>query len=288
MKNITHLLMSLGVIQLLMPFWPQAEAAPAKKLGDRGFYGASSLDVEESAASSETPEEETPEEAEARKKLEAKYPLSITSQTRATQNIHQAFLVGLRSYYLAKSIFEAAQKISSSYDEKAAMLKVEQLGVIQSRLQPADVLQYGPDYAHISLKIRALQEAQQQISISISNFTKAATHLPRSKPLKEWLRISRDTLKVIKYHIRFYQLSLQHIHRGITGEQLKELASRWNSGNPPELKPTDTMMTYVDLRSMVKIRHKKTSLSSQEQGESVNLDQMDSALPSIDFKVIKR
>lgn len=292
MKHVTRRLISLGVFQvLLLSLWPQAggSAAPAKKLGERGFYGSSSLDVESEAEASDTSdvEEETPEEAEARKKLEAKYPLSITAQTRSNQGAHQAFLTGLRSYYLAKSIFEAAQKISSTYDEERFTLKVEQMGVIQSRLLPGDVLQYGPDYAYVSLKIRALQEAQKQITVSISSFNKALAQLPKSKPIKEWLRISRDTLKVFKYHIRFYQLSLQNIRRGITNDQLKDLAARWNSGNPPDLKPIDTMTTSVYLGPMGAILRKKLSSPGKEESESLDLKQADGFLPTIDFKVIK-
>jgi hypothetical protein len=266
-----------------------AQAVPSKPLGQRGVYGSSSLDAENPSGAAPAEEDleerqETPEEAELRKKLEARYPLSITSLTRNSQAAHQAFLAGLQSYHLSKSMFEAASGIKSTYDQKLYLLKVEQQGVLQSRLQPQDILQYGPDYAYVALKIRALQEAQTQISVSVSQFSKAVSLSPRSRYLKEWLRIAKDTLKVFKYHIRFYQLSLQNLRRGLDKERLEQLASRWNTGNPPEIKPGDTMRTTVYLGPSGNLLGQKAAGKTTGK-DAPALDTMDQFLPSVNFSV---
>ncbi|PIQ29235.1 hypothetical protein COW36_17385 [bacterium (Candidatus Blackallbacteria) CG17_big_fil_post_rev_8_21_14_2_50_48_46] len=293
MHRLTRFLVALfalaAVVSPLLPMPVQAE--PSKPLGKRGIYGHDSLNApeEESSAPAEETAEETPEEAEARKKLEAKYPLSITSQTKTSQAAHEAFLAGLKNYYVSKSIFEAANEIKSKYDDKNYILKVEQKGVIQSKLMPQDILSYGPSYAHIPLRVRALGEAQKEISSAITHFSKAASLSPKSKPIKEWLRISKDTLKVFKYHVRFYQITLQNIKRGMTDDQLKLLASRWNSGNPPDMKPSDSLTTRVMLGPMASLLEKQFQAKGETKGESkkMNLDSLQNYLPTMEFKVNK-
>lgn len=242
----------------------------------------------ESSSEEETAPQESPEQEAERKKLEAKYPLSITGQTKNNQVAHDAFLTGVQHYHLATSIFEAANKIKSSYAKDSFTLKVEQQGLIKSRLQPRDVLQYGPEYAHVALRIRALEEAQKAISVAIANFSKASSMSPKSKPIREWLRISKDTLKVFKYHVRFYQVSLQNVKRGLSPNDIKVLASRWNSGIPPKMEPSDTLSTQVFLGRLGELLEKQKEREAARGGknqEKLSFDGLENMLPSIDFKV---
>jgi len=289
MKKSLHLF-SLSLTLALTVSWSVAPASFAERTVKGALTGSNldNLDNESSSEEEDAPKESPEQEAE-RKKIEARYPLSITGQTKNNQVAHDAFLTGVQSYYLATSIFEAANKIKSTYAKDTYVLKVEQQGLIKSRIQPRDILQYGPEHAHIALRIRALEEAQKAILVSIANFGKASSMSPKSKPIREWLRISKDTLKVFKYHIRFYQISLQNIKRGLSTNDAKVLASRWNSGIPPKMTPTDTLSTQVLLGRLGELLEKQKELESKRGNsrsqEKLSLDSLEGSLPSIDFKV---
>jgi hypothetical protein len=292
MKKPQHLF-SLSLTLALALSWSVAPASFAQnRTTVKGALSGSYINetVNESSSEEESAPKESPEQEAERKKIEARYPLSITGQTKNNQVAHNAFLTGVQNYYLATHLFEAANKIRSSYAKDTFILKVEQQGLIKSRILPRDILQYGPEHAHVALRIRALEEAQKAISVSIANFSKASSMAPKSKPIREWLRISKDTLKVFKYHIRFYQISLQNIKRGLSANDVKVLASRWNSGIPPKMAPTDTLSTQVLLGRLGELLEKQQELEAKRKGsdgnqEKVSLDSLDSALPSIDFKV---
>jgi len=292
MKKSPHLF-SLSLTLALALSWSVAPASFAQnRTTVKGALSGSYINetVNESSSEEESAPKESPEQEAERKKIEARYPLSITGQTKNNQVAHNAFLTGVQNYHLATSIFEAANKIRSTYAKDTFILKVEQQGLIKSRILPRDILQYGPEHAHVALRIRALEEAQKAISISISNFSKASSMAPKSKPIREWLRISKDTLKVFKYHIRFYQISLQNIKRGLSANDARILASRWNSGIPPKLEPTDTLSTQVLLGRLGELLEKQQELEAKRKGsegsqEKLSLDDLGSALPSIDFKV---
>jgi hypothetical protein len=289
MKKSLHLFsLTLSVLGLSLVFATPKSIAE-NRTTVKGALSGSYLNeaTNESSSEEESVKEESPEQAAERKKIEARYPLSITAQTKANQVAHEAVLKGIQYYHLASSIFDAANKIKSTYAQDTFILKVEQQALIKSRLTPNDIVQYGPEYAHVALRMRAIEEAQKAITVSITNFAKASSMAPKSKPIREWLRVSKDTLKVFKYHTRFYQVSLQNVRRGLTALDLKLLASRWNSGIPPKLEPTDTLSTQVLLGRLGELLKKQRAdaVAAGGKDEKLNFDTLEGFLPSIDFKV---
>lgn len=223
-----------------------------------------------------------PVESEEQKRLREKYPLSINGQTTTNQQAHLYLLKGIQQYHLTRDIFKAANEITSTYSETEHFVKVEQKGIIQARLQPQDLLKYGPEYAHINLRVRALQDADKMISQSIANFSQAQSMAPSVSIIPRWSRIAVDTRQAIRYHIQFYKTSLKAVERGYPKEVIDAIARSWNA--PRNLKAEDTLTTRITTHMIDRVREKqqKTDGSSKE---TVKLDGYTEQLPSLDFEI---
>jgi hypothetical protein len=243
----------------------------AKTLGKKGIYGRSTMDPEDESSA---PAAVDPEEQERIRKLNARYPLSVTSQTGVNQKAHEHMLKGIYSYNLTRAIFEAANKIESTFDSSTTTLKVKQTGVIKARLQPRDLIEFGPQNAYLGVRIRALRDAEREINSAISQFNQARSLAPSNAAVQKWIKVSTDTRKAIAYHIRFYTVSGKGASTGMTDQQLKDLAQLWKQP-PLALKPTDTVVTTVRTRIQVDTKSDKTL----DAGKVVDL------LPNLDFKV---
>ncbi|PKL76474.1 MAG: hypothetical protein CVV27_10115, partial [Candidatus Melainabacteria bacterium HGW-Melainabacteria-1] len=199
-------------------------AAQSTGVGKKGIYGRNSQDPEGAAVPAKpgaaTPAAKPAELTEEQKRLKEKYPLSTTAKTAANQRAHNLMLQGIQNYHLTRTIFAAANDITGNYSDADFELEISQKGIIKARLQPADLLLYGPENAYIGLRVRALQEADQAISRAISSFSQAQSAAPSVSAIPKWLRVSRDTQKAIRYHIRFYQISLKAINLGYTEKEL--------------------------------------------------------------------
>lgn len=260
-----------------------ASAAQAQStgVGKRGLYGKSSVEEEGQKAAATPagkPAENAPPLTEEQKRLLQKYPLSVTSKTATNQKANEMMQKGILYYNQTRALFEAANKITSTYDTTDAKLEVTQQGIIQSRLQPADLLLYGPENAFIGLRVRALQEADRAIGQSIASFSQAQALAPFVSAIPKWLRVTRDTQKAIRYHIRFYQLSLKAIKMGYTDKELGYMAERWNA--PLVADPSSTLTTRVNTALFENTRKQVSS-----KGETPDIESFLGKLPSLDFKV---
>lgn len=267
------------------PAWAQSAQDTAKNLGQRGVYGKDSLDPEnaETAENTTSTPQESPEEIQARQeRIKAKYPLSTTGRTPLNQTAHTHLLKGIQLYNQTKKIFEAANEIASTYDQEKHTLEIKQKGIIQSRLAMKDLILYGNEYAHIALKIRALQEAEKTINSAISNFSQAQSISPSISVIGKWLRIGQDTRKAIRFHIRFYQISLKAVERGVTAEQLERMAMVWKT---PSLKPEDSLTTRIYTHGLDYLREKNHPEDADK--EVIQLDGFKDKLPDLEFKVDK-
>lgn len=267
-------------------------SAQSTGVGKRGMYGKNSLQDDPGAAApganatpnaTGTPDgDKKPQElTEEQKHLLQKYPLSTTPKTPVNQRTHDLLLQGILFYRQTKALFVAANDIKSTYNETDSQLEVTQKGIIQSRLQPADLLLYGPKYAFISLRLRALQEADRTIAKSISSFVQAQSLAPYLSLIPKWVRITQDTQKAIRYHIRFYQLSLKAVNLGYTEKELKYMAQRWNA--PLLDDPLATLTTRVDTRLFEATRRQ----GDKGKKETPSLDSFVGQLPTLDFAVKK-
>ncbi len=226
-----------------------------------------------------------PVESEEQKRLREKYPLTINGQTLSNQQAHLYLLKGIQQYHLTRDIFKAANEISSDYSETDHLLKIEQKGIITARFQPQDLV-YGPEYAHISLRMRALQDADKMISQAISNFAQAQSLAPSVSVIPRWSRIAVDTRKAIRYHIQFYKTSLKAVTKGYPKEVIDAIARSWNA--PRNLKADDTLTTRITThmidRARAKQRSKLEGITGVSQ-ETIELDGYTEQLPSLDFEI---
>ena len=226
-----------------------------------------------------------PVESEEQKRLREKYPLTINGQTTSNQQAHLYLLKGIQQYHLTRDIFTAANEISSEYSETEHELRVEQKGIIQARLQPQDLVKYGPEYAHINLRIRALQDAEKMISQAISNFAQAQSLAPSVSVIPRWSRIANDTRKAIRFHIQFYRTSLKAVERGYSKEVIDAIARSWKA--PRNLKPEDTLTTRIGTHLIDYAREKQAAKArdSDSKVEKAELDGYTEELPSLDFEI---
>lgn len=272
-------LMALSLGVAAQPVLAQSTQQQADKLGKKGIYGTSSVGEEDGAAPSQ-PAAPVSEEAA---RLKAKYPLSTTAKTSANQNAHTFLLKGIQQYNLTREIFTAANEITGTFEPSSHVFRMEQKGIIMARLQPQDLLLYGPEYAHFAVRMRALQDADRTIAQAIGNFSQAQALAPSLSVLPKWLRVARDTQKAIRFHIRFYQTSLKAVQRGVTSQQLEQMAMMWNA--PRVLNPQDTLMTRVQTYVFEKARG---TLDQEEgSGEKIQLDNYKDKLPTLDFEIKK-
>ncbi|MGV3526721.1 MAG: hypothetical protein ACO1RX_21060 [Candidatus Sericytochromatia bacterium] len=272
-------LMALSLGVAAQPVLAQSTQQQADKLGKKGIYGTSSVGEEDGAAPGQ-PAAPISEEAA---RLKAKYPLSTTAKTSANQNAHTFLLKGIQQYHLTRDIFNAANEITGTFEPSNHVFRMEQKGVIMARLQPQDLLLYGPEYAHFAVRMRALQDADRTIGQAIGNFSQAQALAPSLSVLPKWLRVARDTQKAIRFHIRFYQTSLKAVQRGATSQQLEQMAMMWNA--PRVLNPQDTLMTRVQTYVFEKARG---TLDQEESGgEKIQLDTYKDKLPTLDFEIKK-
>lgn len=265
--------------------------AQSTGVGKRGMYGKSSVEEDPSAPAAKKPvaaapaapaAEKQPPLTEEQKRLQAKYPLSITEKTPGNQKAHDLLLKGVLLYNQTKAMFAAANEIKSTYAGSDYELEITQKGIVQARLQPADLLLYGPKYAYIGLRIRALQDADRLNSQSMASFSQAQSMAPYLSLIPKWIRITQDTQKAIRYHIRFYQLSLKAVNLGYTEKELKSMALRWKA--PLLDDPNATLITRVNTRLFESTR------GASENGKGVmppSLDNFVSQLPTLDFQVGK-
>jgi len=285
-----HILSLLVCFSLpTLPVWAQSAQNTARSsgVGKRGIYGKNSVDQPAEHGSSTQPaaqpSSKPPELTEEQKRLLQKYPLSTTSKTAGNQKAHNLVLQGILFYNQTRAIFVAANEISSSYSESDFELEVTQKGIIQARLQPADLLLYGPENAYISLRLRALQDADRTISRAISSFSQAQSLAPSLSVVPKWLRVARDTQKAIRYHIRFYQLSLKALNMGYTEKELERMASSWKA---PRLdNPESTLTTKVDTQFFERLRRKPSADEDAAVVERPALDGFVNSLPDLEFKV---
>lgn len=280
-------LFSLTACTLILtgPAWAESVQDTAHKLGQKGLYGKDSLNTEESVATEEVQAPtESAEEIQARKeRIKAKYPLSTTERTPLNQKSHTYLLRGIQLYNQTKKLFEAANEIEGKYDQTKHTLEITQKGIIQSRIQPKDLLLYGSEYVHIALRIRAMQEAEKTVSEALSNFAQAQSISPSVSVIGKWIKIGQDTRKAIRFHIRFYQISLKAVERGVTEEQLERMAMVWKM---PSLKPDDQLTTRIYTEGLDLLRELREK-SQTEDKETVKLDGFKEKLPNLEFKIEK-
>lgn len=283
-KSLSLVLLA-GFALSIAPAWAEDAQSTAKSsgVGKKGIYGKNSID-EEAEHGSKTPigssssSEEKKPLTEAEKRLKEKYPLSTTGKTTSNQRANILIQQGILFYNQTKALFEAANQIENSTEQ--GTLAIAQKGIIQSRLLPSDLLLYGPENAYISLRIRALQEADRAISKSIASFSQAKGLAPSLSILNKWLRIGRDTQKVVRYHIRFYQLSLKAVNLGYTQKELDYMAKRWSA--PKNLKPDDILTTYVDTGFFEALRARANK--GDPAAKPMKIESSDQ-LPNLDFKI---
>lgn len=288
MKFTSLSLLTLFCLSLSLPAVAQPKSTG---VGKNGIYGRNTTDPEgtETPKNTVVPTAKPGQPAKAplseeQKRLLEKYPLSITGKTTTNQKAHLALLQGIQLYNHTVGIFSAANEITSTYSQGESELSVSQKGIITARLQPSDLLLYGPENAFIAVRLRALQDADRTISRAISSFGQAASLAPSLSVVPKWLRVSRDTQKAIRYHIRFYQLSLKAIDMGYTQKELSYMAKRWSA--PHDIEPEDTLTTRVNTTLFEKLRKGSTS-SEESTVERPSLDGFIESLPKLDFEVLK-
>ena len=271
-----------------LPVWAQTaqNTASSSGVGKRGIYGKSSINPEAETGTAAAPAAGQPaakpqELTEEQKRLRERYPLSTTSKTASNQKAHTLLLQGILYYHQTRDIFTAANEITSTYSEGESELEIIQKGVITARLQPADLILYGPENAFIGLRMRALQDADRTISRAIVSFSQAQSLAPSLGVIPKWLKVSRDTQKAIRYHIRFYQLSLKAVTMGYTDKELEQMARRWKA---PRLDdPEATLTTRVSTQVFERLRRK---LGADEVVVArPSLDGFVGSLPDLDFKI---
>lgn len=263
--------------------------AQSTGVGKRGIYGKNSMNPEATSdtstpaakpAASAAPKQELTEE---QKRLLQKYPLSTTPKTGTNQKAHDLLLQAILNYKQTRAMFAAANEITSSYSDTEFALEISQKGIVTARLQPADLLLYGPENAFISLRLRALQDCDRLIAKSIAGFSQAQSLAPSLSLIPKWLRVARDTQKAIRYHIRFYQISLKAVSLGYTEKELQFMARRWKA--PVLDDPEATLTTRVDTQVFERMRRKPAD--DENTVEAPSLDSFVDQLPNLDFQVDK-
>ncbi len=266
----------LGTSFLAASIFAQAGLAQEKKLGKTGIYGQSSLDaLEEAPAPTEA---ERQEEAEKQQRLKAKYPLSRTSYSVGNERASQFLSKGIQQYQIVRARFTAINEISSDYDVESSVLKVKQKGVISERLLPQDLIKYGPEYAHIGLRIRALQNTDKLAAQAVASFSQAQALAPGVAVIPKWIKIARDTRQALQYHARFYQVALKAVELGYDDAQIENLALRWSSG-PRNLGPNSELTTRIYARAF-----ERPEVEGKEKNK-VNLEDFKEKLPNLDFEI---
>ena len=260
----------------VLPAFAQEANTSAKKLGKTGIYGSSSLDALEEPAPTEAEREE---EKVKQQRLKAKYPLSRTSYTAGNEKASILLLKGIQQYRIVRARFDAINEITSTYDRETALLKVQQKGIVSERLQPQDLIKYGPEYAHIGLRIRALQNTDKIAAQALSYFSQAQSLAPSVAVIPKWVKIAKDTRQALQYHSRFYQVALKAVALGYDDTQIENLALRWNSG-PKDLGPTSQLTTRVYAKPF-----ERPSSGNKEVGESPKIDGFKDKLPNLDFEI---
>lgn len=257
----------------------QVSQAEEKKLGKTGIYGQSSLDALEedgSAEKSSGPTEAERQEAIAKqKRLKEKYPLSRTSYSAGNERASQFLFKGIQQYEVVRARFTAINEISSEYDKETFLLKIKQKGIINERILPQDLLKYGPQYAHIGLRIRALQNTDKLAAQAVSSFAQAQSLAPSVAVIPKWIKIAKDTRQALQYHARFYQVALQAVEKGYDETMIENLALRWNAG-PRNLGPNSELTTRLYARAFK---------DSGEGEEKVDVSKFTDKLPNLDFEV---
>lgn len=281
-KRVFCFALSLGVC-FNAPVWAQSANETAKKLGQRGVYGTNSVDgeSEDGAIEEIEPEEELTEEE---KRLRAKYPLSTTSRTSTNQDAHLHMMEGIRLYYRVRKMFEEIKNINGDFDKDKHILKITQKGIIQAMILPEDILRYGPENAHIGIRIRALQDAVILTEESIQHFSAAQGLAPTVAILERWLRITRDTRKALRFHIAYYNRAYEAMQAGATEAQLEFMAKMWKSSF--NLKPQDTLTTSIPTMMFEMMRRQEGLVTETENKEQAkDLDGLINSLPTLDFKI---
>jgi hypothetical protein len=261
---------------VVLPSFAQETNAGAKKLGKTGIYGNSSLDALEEPAPTEA---ERVEEKAKQERLKAKYPLSRTSASAGNEKASLLLLKGIQQYQIVRARFDAINEIKSTYDKETSLLKIQQKGIVSERLQPRDLIQYGPEYAHIGLRIRALQNTDKIAAQALSYFSQAQSLAPSVAVIPKWVKIAKDTRQALQYHSRFYQVALKAVSLGYDDTQIENLALRWNAG-PRNLGPASELTTRVYAKPF-----ERNSITGTEQREAPKLDSFTDKLPSLDFEI---
>lgn len=250
--------------------------AQEKKLGKTGIYGQSSLDaLDENGAPTE---QERQEEAEKRERLKAKYPLSRTSYSVGNERASQFLSKGIQQYQIVRARFDAINEITSDYEVDSSVLKIQQKGIISERLLPQDLIKYGPEYAHIGLRIRALQNTDKLAAQAVASFSQAQALAPGVAVIPKWVKIARDTRQALQYHARFYQVALKAVELGYDDAQIENLALRWSSG-PRNLGPESQLTTRVYAKAF-----ERPEVKGQEKN-SIKLEDFKEKLPNLDFEI---
>ncbi len=270
----------LGAIcasSLVLPAFGQSTNKEAKKLGRKGIYGTSSLEsIDENGEQRPEPTEaERKEAVEKQKRLKAKYPLSRTSFTAGNQRASQLLFKGIQQYREVRARFDAINEISSSYEE--GKLEVKQKGIIPERVQLQDLVKYGPTYAHIGLKIRALQSTDKLAAAALANFSQARALAPTIAVIPKWVKIAADTRKALQYHAKFYQISVKAIRQGYEKEVLERLALQWSNA-PKNMGPNAEITTRIYSAQM--FEKSKTG----DDKEAIKLDDLKDKLPNLEFE----
>lgn len=213
--------------------------------------------------------------------LEERYPISTTSQTATNQNANTYMQEGIRFYNQTRNIFLAVNEIKSSFDEGTYLLEIEQKGIIQSRLTPQDLMKYGPEYAYIGLRIRALQEADAAIGKAISQFAQARQLAPTISVIPRWQRIAEDTRKAIRFHQAYYREATKGIERGATQFELDLLTYVWEM---PKQGPQDVLTQRIYTVPFQAARGDFNKKAEGTEKEKLDILGPVDRLPNMDFK----
>lgn len=270
------MLSALCLSAVVLPSFAQENNTKSKKLGKTGIYGSSSLDALDEPASTEA---EQNEEKAKQQRLKAKYPLSRTSSSASNEKASLLLLKGIQQYQIVRARFDAINEITSTYQQDSSLLKIEQKGIVSERLQPQDLIQYGPEYAHIGLRIRALQNTDKLAAQSLAYFSQAQSLAPSVAVIPRWVKIAKDTRQALQYHTRFYQVALKAVSLGYDQTQIESLALRWNAG-PQNLGPTSQLTTRVYTKPF-----ERKQLTDESAASAPKLESFSKNLPNLDFEV---
>lgn len=213
--------------------------------------------------------------------LEERYPISTTPQTATNQNANTYMQEGIRFYNQTRNIFLAVNEIKSSFDEGSYLLEIEQKGIIKSRLTPQDLMKYGPEYAYIGLRMRALQEAEASIAKAIAQFAQARQLAPTISVIPRWQRIAEDTRKAIRFHMAYYREAVKGIERGATQFELDLLTYVWEM---PKQGPQDVLTQRIYTVPFQAARGDFNKKADEKEKETLDILGPVDRLPDMDFK----